>query len=73
MQCKLLFLPDSDLFATILNAQLSRYVSWKPDSEAYHTNAFSLSWTGGSHYAFPLFIVIGRVLTKIEEDKATLL
>lgn len=66
-------MPDSDLFATRINAQLTRFVSWKPDPEAFHTNAFTLSWTEGLHYAYPPFSIIGRVLKKIQEDKATLL
>lgn len=48
-------------------------MSWKPDPEAFHTNAFTLSWTEGLHYAFPPFSIIGRVLKKIQEDKATFL
>lgn len=71
--CRLFFLPASDLFATRINTQLSRFVSWKPDPDAYHTNAFTLSWTEGLNYAFPPFSIIGRVLKKIQEDKATLL
>ena len=71
--CRLFFLPDSDLFATRINTQLSRFVSWKPDPDACHTNAFTLSWTKGLNYAFPPFSIIGRVLKKIQEDKATLL
>lgn len=40
--CKLFFFPDSDLFATRINEQLTRFVSWKPDPKVYHTNAFLL-------------------------------
>lgn len=71
--CDFFFLPDSDLFATRLNTQLPRFVSWRPDPDAYHTNAFTLSWTKGLNYAFPPFSIIGMVLEKIQEDKATLL
>ena len=33
-----------DLFADRLNAQMERYVSWKPDPFAMATDAFSLKW-----------------------------
>lgn len=71
--CELFFFPDKDLFATRINAQLNRLVSWKPDPEAFHTNAFTLSWTEGLHYAFPPCSTIGRVLKKVQKDKAILL
>ena len=71
--CHLFFLPDCDLFATRINTQLPRFVSWKPDPDALHTNAFTLSWSEGLNYAFPPFSIIGRVLKKIQVDKATLL
>ena len=71
--CKLFFLPDSALYATKINTRLIRFVSWKSDPDAYHTNAFSLSWTEGLNYIFPPFSIIVRVLKKIQEDKATLL
>ena len=54
----------TDLFATRINTQLTRFVSWKPDPDAYHTNAFTHSWTEGLTYAFPPFNIIGRVLKK---------
>ena len=36
--------PDIDLFATRINKQLDRYVSWNPEPEVMTINAFSLTW-----------------------------
>lgn len=71
--CKTFFMPDLDLFATRINSQLSKYVSWKPYPDAWHTDAFTLSWSEGLNYAFPPFRIIGRILEKIMEDQATLM
>ena len=38
------FVPELDLFASNLHAQVSCYVSWFPDPNAVANNAFSLSW-----------------------------
>lgn len=71
--CQLFPMPEVDLFATRINAQLSSYVSWKPDPCAIHTNAFTLPWSNKNLYAFPPFSIISRVLQKIQEDEATVL
>lgn len=71
--CEVFFFPDIDLFASRINAQLSSYVSWKPDPYASFTNAFTFPWSNLRCYAFPPFSVIGRMLGKILEDKATCL
>lgn len=71
--CKKYFVTDLDLFATRINAQLDMFVSWKPDPDACHTNAFTISWSRELSYAFPPFSVIGKMLQKIQEDRATLL
>jgi len=62
--------PDIDLFASRLNNQLDRYISWKPDPGAEAVNAFTLDWSKCYFYAFPPFALIGRCLTKIMSDKA---
>jgi hypothetical protein len=38
---------DVDLFGSFWNAQLPRYVSWRPQPEAMAVNAFSVNWGGG--------------------------
>lgn len=71
--CQLFPRPEVDLFATRINAQLSTYVSWKPDPYASLTNAFTMNWSNKRLYAFPHFSIISRVLQKIQEDEATVL
>ena len=69
--CEVFFSPDIDLFASRINAQISSYVSWKPDPYASFTNAFTFHWSNLRCYAFPPFSVIGRMVRKILEDRAT--
>lgn len=61
--------PDIDLFASINNRQLHRYVSWCPESEAVAADAFSIDWGGYRPYIFAPFNLIGKVLNKIMSDK----
>ena len=68
---KFKFQPEIDLFASRLNAQLPVFVSYHPNPEAMHINAFSISWQGRPFYAFPPFAVIGKVLHKIVLDVGT--
>ena len=65
--------PCIDLFATRINSQLESYVSWKPDPNACHTDAFTMSWDHGTFYGFPPFSVLGRCLQMILEDNATVM
>ena len=43
---------EVDLFSNRLNAQLEKYVSWKPDPFALATDAFLLNWKGLKGYAW---------------------
>lgn len=61
-----------DLFATRLNNQLQKYVSWHPDPFAMATNAFHLPWRNLRGYAFPPFALVGRVIQKVMEEAATI-
>lgn len=54
--------PHIDMFASRLNYQLQKYVSWKPDPFAYAIDAFNMSWQNLFIYAFPPFSVIGKGL-----------
>ena len=65
------FKPDVDLFASRLNKQLDRFVSFKPDPEAIDIDTFSISWTNLKFYVFPPFSCISRCLQKITMEKAT--
>ena len=63
--------PDIDLFASRLNFQVPKYFSWKPDPGALAVDAFMESWSDYYFYAFPPFNMIGKLLKKIEIDRAT--
>ena len=65
------FYPDIDLFASRLNTQLSKYISYHPDPHAFATDAFSLSWSDKRFYCFPPFSCISQCLQKITADRAT--
>ena len=47
--------PEIDLFASCLNYQIAKYVSWHSDENAVAIDAFSMSWTNLNFYAFPPF------------------
>ena len=65
--------PDLDLFASRLNFQLPRYVSWIPDPNAVAVDAFTLDWGTQYNYAFPPFSRILQVLQKLERDQAEII
>jgi hypothetical protein len=64
---------DIDLFASRVNAQLHKYVSWKPDPDAYAIDAFSLDWSMFRSFCFPPFSLIPRVLQKLELHQADII
>jgi len=61
---------DIDLFASKLNFKLTSYVSWKPDPQAFCTNAFSIDWNPLNFYAFPPFSVISQTVRKVADNRA---
>ena len=63
--------PDIDLFASRINAKLEKFVSWLPDPHCLQVDAFSLNWSNNYFYIFPPFILLSRVLAKIQRDKTT--
>ena len=63
--------PTIDLFASRLNAQLPRYVFFRPDLIAVGIDAFSLCWKDETFYAFPPFSIIAQVLQKVQQDQGT--
>ena len=67
--CHLFFRPTIDLFASRLNAQLQRYVSWTPDLYSSDVDAFLIDWSNELPYLFPPFSVIHRSLSKLKEDR----
>ena len=68
--CEIFGTPDIDLFASRLNAQLYRYISWKPDPGSESVDAFLVDWQPYFFYACPPFSLVGRCLCKIENDQA---
>ena len=44
---------EIDLFASRLTHQLPKFVSWRPDPLAVHSDAFSMNWRDIQGYAFP--------------------
>lgn len=67
---KFKFVPDIDLFASRINCQLDRFVSYTPDPNAFAVNAFTLDWSNLAIYAFPPFSCVGKMVRKIIQDKA---
>ena len=64
------FMPEIDLFASRINNQFTKCVSYKPDPSALAIDAFTLDWSKLMFYAFPPFSVIPAVLSKIVADEA---
>lgn len=67
---RLNFSPDIDLFASRLNAQIRPFVSYRPDPECCHVDAFSLDWGPKRFYAFPPFVCISACIQKVIHDNA---
>ena len=59
-----------DLFASYWNTQLERFMSWRPQPEAWGINAFNINWNDLRGYAFPPFTLIPRCLAKIKREGA---
>jgi hypothetical protein len=66
--CGHFFTPNIDLFASRLNKQLPRFVSWFPEPDAFANDAFSISWQSFHPYIFPPFSLMGKVINKIVQD-----
>ena len=65
--------PDIDCFASRINCQLPRYISYKPDPFATYVDAFTVNWKKFKLYIFPSFNLIGSILQKIRVDQTTTL
>lgn len=63
--------PTIDLFADATNFLFQPYVSRLPDPQALTTDAFSIQWTSFPlAWIHPPWILIGKILAKIFNDKA---
>ena len=60
---------DVDLFATRHNTQLKSFFSYHPDPAALASDALVQSWGDLNCYAFPPFVLLGRVLQKIRQER----
>ena len=67
--CEQTFYPDVDLFASYINHQVDRFVSWFPQPGAWHCDTFSFSWNDTLSYIFAPVTLISRILYKIVEDE----
>ena len=62
---------EIDLFASWINRQTEKYVSWKPEPEAFAVDAFSINWRHHFIYIFPPFSLLTKVIKKLCQDQAT--
>ena len=66
--------PEIHLFASALNQQVPKYISWNPrgiDQEAFAIDTFSISRTNIKLYAFPPFNLIGASISKVKQKDAS--
>ena len=68
--CNKFGMPEIDLFASRLNAQLPRFVSWHPDPDAEAIDALAYYWGDKFFYAFPPFCLVGQCIQKVLVDRA---
>ena len=61
--------PDIDMFASRLNKQFPRYISYRPDPGAYLVDAFSVQWNDLNGYYFPPFSMILKFFKKWNKTK----
>ena len=64
------FVPVIDLFASKINKQVEQYVSYRLDPHAAAVDAFTLTWTKLTFYAFPPFSLMANVSSKIKNEKS---
>ena len=66
-------IPQIDLFASRLNHQLPKYMSWHPDPGSCAVDSLQHPWRNLYRYAFPPFCLIGKILAKVRKDQSLLL
>ena len=64
------YVPEVDLFASLLNHQLPLYVSRQPDLGATALNALQLDWSQWMSFIHPPVVLLPRILQKVRNDKA---
>ena len=65
---KFQFSPQVGLFATCLNKQIDKYVSWMPDPYCIAVNVLNFSWKTHKIYVFPPFSLAGAAISKLIRD-----
>ena len=70
---KIIGIPQIDLFASWLNHQLPKYMSWHPGLGSCAVDSLQHSWRILYACAFPPYCLIGKVLAKVSKDQSLLL
>ena len=66
-------IPQIDLFASRLNHQLKKCMSWHSHPCSCAVDSLQRSWRNLYGYVFPPFCLIGKVLAKVKKDQSLLL
>ena len=61
-----------DLFGSRINKQLRRFVAWKPEPQAVALDGLQFPLKGENPWCFPPEALIGRLLSKIIREQATI-
>ena len=61
--------PTVDVFASRINYQIGRYISWKLDLKTLAIDAFLIKWNTEFYLIFPPFSFLGKVTAKSTETK----
>ena len=61
--------PTLDVFASRINYEIDRYISWKPVLKALAIDAFSIKCNTEFYHIFPIFSLLGKVTAKTCRDK----
>ena len=62
--------PEVDMFATLSNSHLPRFMSPVPEPRALAVDALSQDWQGRSMHMFPPFPLLNRVMQKLRSTQA---
>ena len=62
--------PEVDMFATLSNSHLPRFMSPIPEPRALAVDALSQDWQGRSMYMFPPFPLLSKVIQKLRSTQA---
>ena len=61
--------PEVDMFATLSNSHLPRFMSPVPEPRALAVDALSQDWQGRSMYMFPPFPLLSKVVQKLRSTQ----